>query len=247
MFKQCDFHIHSHLSGCARAEMRLQPIVDTCVERGIRHMGITDHIFPHTDPAILEITRTELPRIHKPMPVYLGCEADITSVGSHTATEEMKATLDYIMVSSNHYQLPWVAQPPSDAPRAVAEHYLSMFIYACSLEFADVIAHPMVEVSGKFDPASLALLTEGELMQAIRLAKKNNIAMEISRRALIDSHVDTRVRFYSLCKEAGVRFAIGSDAHALANVGQVSILENLINRIGITDRDIWLPDDGEGS
>ena len=76
-----------------------------------------------------------------------------------------------------------------------------MFTYACSLDFADVIAHPMTEVSGKFDPAWADEVNEDDLVKAIRLAKKNKIAVEISPRALAERAMDFRIRFYTLCRD----------------------------------------------
>lgn len=241
LFEQCDFHIHSHLSGCAREEMRIPDILRVCADRGLRHVGMTDHIFPSTDPAILRRTREELVGIDCGINVYLGCEADIVAVGSHTVSAEVAEAVDYVMVSSNHYQLPWVARPTGRSAEEVAGHFLEMFEYACSLDFADVIAHPLCEVSGEFGLDCINTLSDTRLLGALELARTNRIAMEISPRALSNMHPDFRRRFYGLCREIGLKFAVGSDAHDLAGIGRTHALRGLIEELGVTDDEIWLP------
>lgn len=231
------------MSACARDEMRVPDIVDVCVARGLRHIGITDHIFPSTDPGILRQTRQALSDIDtdREIDLCLGCEADVTAVGSHTVSAEVEDVVDYVMVSSNHYQLPWVDSPKGLSTREVAEHFLRMFAYACSLGAADVIAHPLCEVSGAFDRDCLNAISDSELKEALAAAKENAIAMEISPRSLTKMHPGFRLRFYGLCREVGVKFAVGSDAHSLESVGKTSVLRGLIDELGITDEEIWLP------
>ena len=221
--------------------MRLADILNVCAQRGIRYVGITDHVFPSTNTDILKTTRDELAALDAPMQVFVGCEADVVEVGKHTVTDEMRSTLDFIMVAANHYQLPWIAQPPDASPLSVAGHMLDMFTYACSLSFADVVAHPMCDVSGKYSPRCLDLLSDDELTHALKMAKANNIAMEISPRALLPEDRLFRLRFYSLCNRVGLKFAFGTDAHSLNAVGQTRVLKGLVNELRITDDDVWLP------
>lgn len=243
LFEQCDFHVHSRLSPCAQGDMRLSNILDACVRTGIEYLGITDHIFSFTDPAIVVEARREITSLAtKPIKVFLGCEADVTAVGKHMVTDEMKSTLDFIMVSANHFHAQGVVLPEDDTPRSVARHFLRMFRYACSLDFVDVIAHPLVMMMDMFDPKSLDLIDEVELRDAVSEAKANGIAMEISPRALAKDQMSFRLKFYSLCKELGLKFSIGSDSHRLENVGRTRILGSLIKALGITDDDIWLPE-----
>jgi len=47
--------------------------------------------------------------------------------------------------------------------------------------------------------------------------------------------------FYSLCKEAGLRFSIGTDSHRLASVGRTDVLAPIISELKLEDDDIWIP------
>ncbi|MGQ9454396.1 MAG: PHP domain-containing protein [Armatimonadota bacterium] len=241
---QIDLHVHTQYSVCARPEMQLQQIVDTAARRGIRFLGVTDHVDAYVGEEVLGKIRGELGRLDAQVPgmsIFVGCEADILDIGKHVVTEDMKKSLDYVMVSANHFHDPAVAQPKGDLPRDVGRHFLEMFRYACSLDFVDVVAHPLVVFPGTFAPECLFTLGNDDILEALCLARDNGIAMEISPRGLEPDQLDFRVRFLSLCKEAGLKFSIGSDAHSLARVGQVWQLALLLDKVGITDEDIWLP------
>jgi histidinol phosphatase-like PHP family hydrolase len=250
LFEQCDFHVHTHFSACARDDMRLPAIIRTSAERGVRYLGVTDHIQVGTDAGILSRTRAEIEMVqvmddldeqNPSIEVFLGCEADILSVGRHTVTDEIISTCDFISVAANH---PYTGAFPGLAAaslRDAGRYYLEMFGYACSLAFADVIVHPMIVLPGSVDPSCLELLTDDDLMPAIKLAKVNGIAMEISPRALARDQLFFRVRFYSLCKQAGLKFSVGTDSHRLESLGQTKVLTGLIEQVGITDDDLWLP------
>lgn len=228
---------------CARDEMRPASILEVSVKKGLRHVGITDHVDVHVGSGFLEKLRAELARLgEERVDVFLGCEADVISVGRHVVTDEMRSTLDFIMLSANHFHDAAIAQPPSNSLEAVGRHFLEMFRYACLLEFADVIAHPLVVFPGTFDSTCLYKIKESDLKEAIDLARANNVAMEISPRSLAPDQLEFRMRFLSMCKEAGIKFSIGSDAHSLENVGNTGVLAPLIEKLGITDGDIWLPD-----
>jgi len=241
IYDQCDFHVHSHMSPCAKPDMKLRAIVEACSDRGIRYVGINDHLAATTDPRILSQTRREMRSIKSRVEVFLGCEADILDVGRHTLTDKIIADLDYVSVSANHFHVRSVAQPEGESPDALARHFLRMFRYACSLGFVDFVAHPLFVFPGTFDPTFLESLTDDQLLEVLAEAKSNNIAMEISPRALHPEQLYFRIRFLHLCKRAGLKFAIGTDAHRLEAVGMTRVLARIVDELQLTDDDIWLP------
>ncbi|MDH7601429.1 MAG: PHP domain-containing protein [Armatimonadota bacterium] len=239
--REVDLHIHTWRSACARSEMRLAAIVETAAERGLKFVGVTDHVDAYVGPNVLWETEKELTQLRTSVRVFLGCEADILAVGKHVVSDEMKTRLDYIMVSANHFHDPAVSQPIGNSPVEVAKHFLEMFSYACSLGFVDVIAHPLVVFSNTFDTACLDFISDEDIAEAALLARRNGIAMEISPRGFDQEQRAFRIRFLSICKQVGLKFAIGTDAHSLDRIGSTWRLEPLLAEVGITDEDIWLP------
>ncbi len=245
MTERYDFHVHTRLSPCAQPEMRIDAILRQCVGNGVKYLGITDHIGASTDPDILVEVRSELERFQAPMLTFVGCEADVLAVGKHAVTEDVKSRVDFIAVAANHFHLPTVAQPDEMSPRGLARHYLEMFSYACTLGFADVIVHPMTVLLDTYEPEFLELIEDDQLIEPIENARDNGIAMEISPRALLPNQIAFRMRFLRLCKRIGVKFSIGSDAHRLRQVGCGALMQGLVNELGITESDIWLPGDSD--
>ena len=217
-------------------------VIQAAAGLGIEHLAFTDHIHDYTDLSILDDVRKEISSIDAPMKVYLGCEADIIAVGKGLVTPELISKTDFVMASANHFADPTISQPVSSDMKDVARHFLEMFTYAVSLKDIDVIAHPFFVVPNSYDILAPSLLTEKELAPAIELAVKNNIAMEISRRALSKKQTPFLLSFYRLCKEAGLKFSIGSDAHSLTDVGKTVRIKPLIDELGLSDKNIWLPE-----
>jgi len=226
--------------------MRPQEIVRLCEQIGINYLGITDHIDLGTDKRILQYVKEEIGSIRTNVGIYLGCEVEIVDVGKHAlgsdgTSARIEYGLDFVAAAANHFHSPEVAQPRDRSLRGIARHFLEMFSYTCTLDFVDFIAHPLVVYPHTFDPACLTFLEDSELMEAIELAKENHIAMEISPRVLMSYQIDFSMKFYRLCKRAGLRFSIGSDAHNLSSIGNGRILEPIIRSLDLTDEDIWLP------
>ncbi|MDO8588366.1 MAG: PHP domain-containing protein [Armatimonadota bacterium] len=244
IYLQCDFHVHTRFSPCAQPDMLPASILRVAKERGVMRIGLTDHVFGFTNTDILKHARAECPLGDGDIEVFFGCEADVLSVGRTAVTQEMIDTLDYIMLSANHFHNDYkkmVDLPSSDQPEVVGRHFLEMFNYAAGLDYADVIAHPLYVMPGSYDVASIYTLKEKDIRAAVELAAANGTAVEISRRSITPDHLDFFKRFYRLCKDAGVKFAVGSDAHNLASVGQLHLLTPLIEDLDLKDNDFWLP------
>ncbi|MEN6372540.1 MAG: PHP domain-containing protein [Armatimonadota bacterium] len=241
LFSRCDLHVHTHLSPCGWDEMTPEAIIQAAERMGLEHISITDHIHPSINPAIVHQLREEFSRIDTKVRINISCEADILSVRESVIGPELIAGTDYIMAAANHFGAPWVSKPKSSSKCDVARHFLDMFTYAAGLPYVSVIAHPLYVMPDTYDPLAPAELTEAELIPAIEVAAKNNVAVEISRRALAPEQRPFLVSFYRLCKEAGLKFSIGNDAHQLKDVGQTCLVEPIVRELGLTDEDIWLP------
>jgi len=245
-FEQCDFHVHTHYSKCARREMTIAAIVRAAGERGITRLGLSDHIDPYVDSAILSLAAKELAAVESSVDVMIGCEGEILGVGCHCVTDDVRESVDFIAVAANHLHDSCVAQPEADDLVTVGKHYLKLFAYACTLDFADYIAHPMFVYPRTYDPSCLDLIPDDELIGPLEMARDNGIAMEISPRALASDQMFFRMRFYALCKKIGLKFSIGSDAHCLENLGRLRALLPIARQLELSDSDIWLPVGGTG-
>lgn len=243
-----DLHVHTFHSPCGQAEMRPAEIVNLAAQRGIVRLGISDHFYPFTDPGIFDEIRAAVDDARSlrngSLEVYFGCEAEIMSPGRTAGSPELAENLDFVMAGATHFQNEGMTElPPASDDYAIAQHYLKMFEYAVSLPWVDTVAHPFFVVPGVCSVEVLDLIQDFDLLPALELAKENEVAMEISPRAFHrPEQLRFSLRFYPLCKKAGLKFTIGSDAHRLDDVGNVPILQPLITELGLTEKDIWLPE-----
>ncbi|MBI2844584.1 MAG: PHP domain-containing protein [Armatimonadetes bacterium] len=241
LFGRCDVHVHTRLSPCGLEEMTPEAVLQAAADHGIEYLGISDHMHPFTDISILDRNRREFGSSFGTMDIYIGCEGEVLSVGRTSISEEVIEKCDYIILAANHFTESYISQPLGSGREEVARHFLDMLMYAVSLEFVDVIAHPLFVMPDTYDPLSPALLTTNDLKPVVDLAAKNRIAIEISRRALAPEQRPCMLGFYRLCRDAGLKFSIGSDAHRLNDVGRIYLVGPLITELGLTDDDIWLP------
>lgn len=238
----CDFHIHTINSRCAKKdEMTIGKIVRECISKDIKICGITDHIHADTDVTILQKNRTAINNIFSSeTEIFLGCEADVLDVGLCTVDEYVCKNTDFIAVSANHFTAPQVSAPSKNASnREIAAYFLKMLRYACSLNFVDIIVHPLYVFPKTYDVRCMDTLEDDELTDVILLAKENNIAFELTPRAMMLDNIHFMQRFYYLCKQNGALFSIGSDAHALKTIGATLFLNEFLRELCISDEDLW--------
>lgn len=209
-------------------------------------MAITDHYYTFTAPGILDDVRAEVTEARRMIPnapeVFFSCEAEVMTPGTTAGTQELADRLDFVMAAATHFQNKGITDLPPGDDESHATHYLKMFEYSVGLPWVDTIAHPFLVVPNVCSPTVLDHLKDSSLLAAIELAKENGVAMEISRRALWPHQVAFSSRFYGLCKRVGLHFTIGSDAHELKDIGNVQVVRPLLDEIGVSETDIWLPD-----
>lgn len=240
-----DLHTHTYHSPCGQAEMLPAEIVRIAAKKGITSLAITDHFYEFTDRGIFDKIRESVTAVRRhlknPPEVYFGCEAEVMAPGRTAGSQQLADSLDFVMAGTTHFQNTGITDLPPGDDEFRAFHYLRNFEYAVSLPWVNVIAHPFFVVPSVCSVEILDHLRDSDLLPAIEQARENDVAMEISRRAIWPGQEGFSLRFYTLCKRAGLKFTIGSDAHRLEDVGNVHVLEPFLDELGITEADIRLP------
>lgn len=221
-----DFHIHTEHCGHAPG-MTVAAICKQADRLGLSAVAITDHIFGHSDHALVEKIRAEVRACTAHCKVYIGAEVDVDA--NHTNGQlvtESFDDLDYV-VAGFHY-VPTVGNYP-DGPHDNAlsaeefmEHWQSSLLGIVSNPNIHTLAHPgrllatAVDLDVYFEEALCAF------EQAAALSAKNNIAWELNE--LVGYRLDAYwqeqwYRIYQIALDAGVRLVYGSDAHAPEAIG----------------------------
>ncbi len=252
-----DFHVHTHHSVCAKEKSKAHPscLLKRAQRLGMETVGFTDHFAQHPPLAtpkwahcgieMIAALREEVAEIDSPVRVLIGCEADLLDEHTLSIERDYARELDYVVVSASHFHLPGIKQPQSALTVAVAEHYITMLKSALSFDFISIIAHPFktpFNVLGSID-GYMSKISDEALYDIARKAKQQRIAMEINALLGRDTEYLLAIkRFFGICKDVGVRFTYGSDAHHVKNLGPYPGIKKAIQYLALKPQDFLTTD-----
>jgi histidinol phosphatase-like PHP family hydrolase len=246
LIERLDFHLHTFYSACGKRDMVPATIAAEFHNAGYLAIGFTDHLHPWIDPVIVDRLRADLAADgngYQGLRCYVGCEAEVVAPGNVTLSREAADRVDFAIVSASHFQLPHVLRPGDPSPVGVAKHYLAFFREAVRWPGTTAIAHPFHTNHDPFGPMAdiWRHVDRLELRDALQEAAGRHVAMELSPKALAPNYYDLLLDFYSVARECGTKFTVGSDSHARSGVATSGRLRPLADAIGLSDSDIWSP------
>ncbi len=212
-----DLHTHTDLTDGVAS---LADMVAAAARRGYEYYAVTDHapnLFMQrmTDEKMLA-QRERVRAVDTEMELLHGTELNIAPDGSVDWDDDFLAGFD-LCVASVHSHF--------DQPRA---EMTRRFIAACENPRVNVIGHPTTRRIGRRPPVDVDF---GELFRACaRTATALEINASPQRLDLPSDHIRA-------ARDAGVKFAIDSDAHSTADLG------NMPYGVGTAQRGWLTPDD----
>jgi DNA polymerase (family 10) len=212
-----DLHTHTNLTDGVAS---LQDMVAAAEGLGYEYYAVTDHA-PNlimqrmTDEKMLA-QRKQVRALRTTVTLLHGTELNIAPDGSVDWGEDFLREFD-ICVASVHSHF--------DQSRA---EMTARFIRACENPFVHVIGHPTTRRLGKRGPVDVDF---GELFLA---AARTGTALEINASP---QRLDLPADHIRAARDAGVKFAIDSDAHSVPN------LANMPYGVGAAQRGWLTPDD----
>jgi DNA polymerase (family 10) len=201
-----DLHSHTNLTDGVAA---LEEMVGAARARGYEYYAITDHapdlvMQRMTDEKMLaqrEQVRQLGERLAadggRPMVLLHGTELNIGPDGSVDWPAGFLAGFD-VCVASVHSHF--------DQPRA---HMTRRFITACENPHVNVIGHPLTRKIGRRPPVDV------DLPELFRACARTGTALEINAHP---ARLDLPSAHIKAARDAGVKFAIDSDAHSLRDL-----------------------------
>jgi histidinol phosphatase-like PHP family hydrolase len=198
-----DLHIHSTLSD-GKAE--IYDIFEEAERKKLRAIAITDHGPGHacgaTNRELRKLAR-ELKAIRNSykVKILIGVEAEVDRAGSTNLNDD----IDFdIILASIH-------------TAASEEDYFTRLKLALTKSRIDVLAHHGLYLP-RIDPQCNEEL--------VKILKERNVAVEIN-----SFHRLPEIDFLMMCAQAGVKYTIGSDAHSLERVGDVTWAEKISEKV----------------
>jgi DNA polymerase (family X) len=217
-----DLHTHTNLTDGVAS---LADMVAAAGQRGYEYYAITDHA-PNlvmqrmTDEKMLvqreEVHALQARAVHSGMVLLHGTELNIAPDGSVDWGEDFLRGFDICLASvHSHFD--------QDA-RTMTRR----FIAACENPRVNIIGHPLTRKFGRRPPVDVDL---GELFKA---CARTGTALEVNASP---ERLDLPSDRIKAARDAGVKFAIDTDAHAIGH------LDNMSFGVGTAQRGWLTPDD----
>ena len=194
-----DLHVHSDWTD---GTAPIEAMAKAAQAQGYDYMALTDHsrrvAMAHgLDPARLSRQGREIDRLNETLPgftVLKGIEVDILKDGSLDLPDTSLAKLDIVVASIHSF---------FDLPRGAQTDRM---IRAMSNPHVCIIGHPTGRLIGEREPYDIDM--ERVIAAARSLGRYLEINAQPDRLDLNDMHVHA-------AKQAGVKFAIATDAHSV--------------------------------
>ena len=243
-----DWHTHAtfYRGVDPRESARLEPMISTGAELGLQMMGIGEHVNgqPKPAPKYYERLARDLRRGSFPIPAYLMAEVDILDEVGHISNPDglLQRTRPDVVIAS-------VQRP---CRYTTLDEYLNIYhalmMGAVTAENgAHILGHPWHSASRLVDKGIVSawhfgMIPRPMLDELIDALCAHKVALEINSRwlSLVD---DPHLRaFVQRAREAGVRVAVGSDAHTPERMASAVALNRFLEEMGFTREQLWLPE-----
>ena len=252
-----DFHVHTHLSSCAKDSATIEHYVAKARELGIKKLGMADHMWDAAVPGAskwyapqdfdhIRKIREEIDAVeHEGIEFLIGCECEYDYAHRGVAlTEAVAEQLDFLIVPNSHTHM---TMPKSlyESRRAHAEFMLQAFydiINSPVSKYITAIPHPFMAVCCPYpNSEAIAAITDDEFRRCFAAAAEKGIAMEINpchfRHALPALYESQLLRMYRFIRESGCRFTLGTDSHSDAGHDHYRQAYVAIGMLGLKEDD----------
>jgi DNA polymerase (family X) len=214
---QGDLHTHTDLTDGVAS---LEDMVAAAARRGYAYYAVTDHapnlFFQRMTDEKMLAQRDRVRALDAPIELLHGTELNIAPDGSVDWDDDFLAGFD-LCVASVHSNF--------DQPRA---EMTRRFVAACQNPRVNIIGHPLTRRIGRRPPV------EVDFAELFRACARTGTALEVNASP---QRLDLPSDHIRAARDAGVVFAIDSDAHSVGDLG------NMPYGVGTAQRGWLTPDD----
>ena len=260
MYTKHDIHLHTALSLCAKPTATVENYLKIAKGYGLTTIGLTDHMwdskiegasnwYKTQDFEHINKVREQIPEDTDGIKILYGCETEFTHMGVLALTEETAEKLDYVLAPHSHTHMLDFIMPReySASPEKFAEYLLKSFMMLVThpmKKYITAIPHPLVPMGVTDNEARkiLSLITDNQFEECFLAAKEANIGIEINTSLFLQKNEDDvknseYIHLFTLAKQCGCKFCIGSDAHGLGYHDPFKYADLIMDICGITTDD----------
>lgn len=248
---RCDFHIHTKYLGCADATMEVAAIVAECKRLGVTAIGITDHLNSPDKLPLHRPIRKDIESLAPALDIFFGVELNFTGLdqgfvfdpgikeeygfqfaigGIHTAYLETYDLKKLVDIQHRHH------------------------LKTCADPLVDVLVHPYwFNKQWDFDNRnwpwfdSMSAVPERYARELGQAARETGTAIEINASANLVNpaysrrFVEEYLAFLAIVAEEGACFSMGSDAHNINSLKNITAAWQAAERLNLAPERIWRP------
>jgi DNA polymerase (family 10) len=217
-----DLHVHSKWSDGGNT---IEEVVQAAKKRGYSYIAITDHsqnlkIAGGLSIADLKKKKKEIDRMNKKLKgfrVLYGTEVDIDSDGKLDYKDEILKEFD-VVVAAIHSGF---KQSKTQLTKRLVE--------ACQNKYVHIIAHPTGRLWGERDAYDI------DIEEVLKVARETNTHLEINA---FPQRLDLNDLNCRRVKEAGVKLALGTDAHTVEQLETMKLGIAVARRGWLAKKDV---------
>ena len=208
---EVDFHVHTHFSGCGLHS--IIEILSAARDRGVKALAVTDH-----GPFLgKRISSTFFERLKQPVEginLLKGLECNLT---------DEDGTIDIYTKFMHYYDVVLLGFHNFPVRDGDPEKYSEIMIRALEKNpCVDIIVHPNAP------HYVVDFRTIAEAAASMDIAVELNNAKTMNRRS---SEAQT-IELINACRDAGCMVAVNTDTHAINELADTSVMENLLDKTG---------------
>lgn len=248
-----DYHIHTVYSGHADAGMTVRSVIERAERLGLEAVALTEHAFYGLmGRGNLEQIGREIRAVDTEICVHPGMEIDpdYSSPGRLIFEDFDREELRPVLVGTHTVpglSIGWIARndfTPTEK-REIYSRWFGLMEAVVSNPLVDVLAHPgrLLGACGIVTEFSGGVLADFERL--FIGARQYGVAFELNE-AVLNRLSDERLResykdMVALALSTGLRISLGSDAHSLDAIGNLSGCRRLVEEMSIKLEDLYSP------
>jgi HisJ family histidinol phosphate phosphatase len=248
-----DYHIHTVYSGHAEALMTVRSVIERADSLGLKSIALTEHAFYDLmSRSNLEQISREIAAVDTNVIVYHGMETDpdYSSPGRLIFEDFNRGELKPVLVGTHAVpglSVGWSSGKDftlTEKNKIYSEWFRQMEAMVAN-PLVDVMAHPgrllaassvVTEFSGQV-LSDFERLFIGDRQYGVAMEVNENMLGRLSNERLRESYKDV----IALALSIGLKISLGSDAHSLDAIGNLSGCRRLVEEMSIKLEDLYSP------
>lgn len=229
-----DFHIHTHLSVCAKDSATTEHYAETAKKLGLKKLGFADHFWDETcgEPwnnfykrqglaHVMELKKELAATDFGDTKIYFGCETEYNPITKSAAiTPAVAEQFDFIIVpnSHTHMMMPKELYEPYEAHKQFMIDAYYDIINSEVSKYILSMAHPFSAVCCPYpNKILMEMMSDDEYKRVYDSTAEKGIAVEINVSGMKPDKetvlASEELRMFRIAKECGCKFTFGSDSH----------------------------------